>query len=45
MLFIELNKIEGMGNHNELLKSSEEYRKIFIKKFDLDEQKLLKGEI
>jgi hypothetical protein len=35
----------AIGPHEELLLTSEEYRKIFIKKFDLDEKELLKGEI
>lgn len=36
-------KIEAKGDHQELLRTSEEYRKIFVKKFDLDEQDLIKG--
>ncbi|MFW9951748.1 MAG: ABC transporter ATP-binding protein [Candidatus Thorarchaeota archaeon] len=36
-------KIEAKGDHQELLRTSEEYRKIFVKKFDLDEQELIKG--
>jgi len=45
IIVLKNGKIEGMGNHNDLLKSSEEYRKIFIKKFDLDEEQLVKGVI
>jgi len=33
-----------MGTHEDLLKSSEEYQKIFIKKFDIDISKLIKQE-
>ena len=45
IIVLKDGQIEAMGDHNELLKISEEYRKIFVKKFDLDEKKLIKGEI
>jgi ATP-binding cassette subfamily B protein len=45
ILVLKDGRIEAKGTHEELLKSSEEYRKIFVKKFDLDEQKLIRGEI
>ena len=45
IIVLKNGQIEAMGNHNEMLKISEEYRKIFVKKFDLDERKLIKGEI
>ncbi|NHJ22899.1 MAG: ABC transporter ATP-binding protein [Candidatus Lokiarchaeota archaeon] len=43
IIVLKDGKIEAKGDHRELLKISEEYRKIFIKKFDLDEQELLRG--
>jgi ATP-binding cassette subfamily B protein len=45
IIVLKNGKIDAIGTHEELIKTSEEYRKIFVKKFDLDEQKLLKGEI
>ena len=45
IIVLKDGKIEAKGSHQELLKSSEEYRKIFVKKFDLDEQELLRGVI
>jgi ATP-binding cassette subfamily B protein len=45
IIVLKRGKIEALGNHDELLKTSEEYRKIFIKKFDIDEEKLLRGEV
>ncbi len=45
IIVLKDGKIEAKGDHQELLKTSEEYRKIFVKKFDLDEQQLIKGEI
>ena len=35
-------EISAMGSHDELLLSSEEYQKIFIKKFDVDVDQLIK---
>jgi ATP-binding cassette subfamily B protein len=43
IIVLKDGRIEAKGNHNELLRTSEEYRKIFVKKFDLDEQELIKG--
>lgn len=43
ILVLKDGKIEAKGNHQTLLRTSEEYRKIFVKKFDLDEQELKKG--
>lgn len=45
IIVLKDGRIEAKGSHQELLKSSEEYRKIFVKKFDLDEQELLRGVI
>ncbi|MFX0181059.1 MAG: ABC transporter ATP-binding protein [Candidatus Hodarchaeota archaeon] len=45
IIVLKNGEIEAMGDHNELLKISEEYRKIFVKKFDLDEEELIKGDI
>jgi len=43
ILVLKNGVIEAQGNHEEMLRTSEEYRKIFIKKFDLDEDQLLRG--
>ncbi|MHA2037385.1 MAG: ABC transporter ATP-binding protein [Promethearchaeota archaeon] len=43
ILVLKDGKIEAQGDHATLLRTSEEYRKIFVKKFDIDEQKLLRG--
>ena len=43
IIVLKDGKIEAKGNHQELIRTSEEYRKIFVKKFDLDEQELLRG--
>jgi ATP-binding cassette subfamily B protein len=45
IIVLKDGQIEAKGDHNELLKISEEYRKIFVKKFDLDEEQLIRGEI
>ncbi len=42
ILVLKNGEIVAKGNHKELLKTSEEYRKIFIKKFDIEEDQLLK---
>ena len=42
ILVLENGEIVAKGNHEELLKTSEEYRKIFVKKFDIEEDQLLK---
>jgi len=43
ILVLRNGELIAMGTHEDLLCNSEEYRKIFIKKFDLEEQKLIKG--
>ena len=45
IIVLKDGKIEAKGSHQDLLRSSEEYRKIFVKKFDLDEKKLMRGVI
>ena len=40
IIVLKKGKIAARGTHAELLKSSEEYQKIFIKKFDIDISKL-----
>jgi len=42
ILVLKNGEIAAKGNHDELLKTSEEYRKIFVKKFDIEEDQLLK---
>ena len=42
ILVLKNGEIVAKGNHEELLKKSEEYRKIFVKKFDIEEDQLLK---
>ncbi|MHA1372740.1 MAG: ABC transporter ATP-binding protein [Promethearchaeota archaeon] len=42
ILVLKSGEIVAKGNHEQLLKSSEEYRKIFVKKFDISEDQLLK---
>ncbi|MBN1802247.1 MAG: ABC transporter ATP-binding protein [Candidatus Lokiarchaeota archaeon] len=42
IIVLKRGQIEALGTHEELIKSSEEYRKIFVKRFDIDEQSLLK---
>jgi ABC-type multidrug transport system fused ATPase/permease subunit len=39
---LKSGEIVNMGTHEDLLRTSEEYRKIFIKKFDVDIEQLLK---
>ena len=41
ILVLKRGRIEALGTHEQLLRKSEEYRKIFVKRFDLDEKKLL----
>ena len=43
IIVLKDGKIEAKGDHNELLKISEEYRKVFVKKFDIDEKELIRG--
>ena len=42
IIVLKSGEIANMGTHEDLLKTSEEYRKIFIKKFDVDIDQLLK---
>ena len=45
IIVLKNGRIDAKGSHWDLIKRSEEYRKIFVKKFDLDEDQLLRGEI
>ncbi len=42
IIVLKNGEVAAKGNHEELLKTSEEYRKIFVKKFDIEEEQLLK---
>ncbi len=42
ILVLKNGQIDAMGTHEGLLKTSEEYRKIFVKKFDVEVEQLLK---
>jgi len=42
IIVLKNGEITAKGNHEELLKTSKEYRKIFVKKFDIEEDQLLK---
>jgi len=42
IIVLKNGEIAAKGSHEELLKTSEEYRKIFVKKFDIEENQLLK---
>jgi len=42
IIVLKNGEIVAKGPHEELLKSSVEYRKIFVKKFDIEEDKLLR---
>ena len=44
IIVLKRGEIVAEGTHEELLKSSEEYRKIFVKRFDVSLDQLLKGE-
>ncbi|MCK4479227.1 MAG: ABC transporter ATP-binding protein [Candidatus Lokiarchaeota archaeon] len=44
IIVLRKGEISAMGTHEDLLKSSKEYRKIFIKKFDIDINTLIKHE-
>ncbi|MFX0081860.1 MAG: ABC transporter ATP-binding protein [Candidatus Hodarchaeota archaeon] len=41
IVVLKKGEIAAMGTHDELLSTSEEYRKIFVKKFDIDIEKLI----
>ncbi|MFX1457397.1 MAG: ABC transporter ATP-binding protein [Promethearchaeota archaeon] len=42
IIVLKRGEIAAMGTHDDLLETSEEYRKIFIKKFDVDVEELIK---
>jgi len=44
IIVLKRGEIVAEGTHEELLRSSEEYRKIFVKRFDVSLEQLLKGE-
>ena len=44
ILVLKRGEIVAEGTHEELLKTSEEYRKIFVKRFDVKLEQLLEGE-
>jgi ATP-binding cassette subfamily B protein len=44
IIVLKKGEISDIGTHEDLLKSSEEYQKIFIKKFDIDITELIKEE-
>ncbi len=44
ILVMRKGQIIAKGSHDNLLRTSEEYRKIFVKRFNLDEEKLLEEE-
>ena len=43
IIVLKRGEVIAQGTHEELLKTSEDYRKIFIKKFDVSLEQLLKG--
>jgi ATP-binding cassette subfamily B protein len=42
IIVLKKGKIASIGSHEELLQTSTEYRKIFVKKFDIDVNQLIK---
>lgn len=42
IIVLKKGEITAMGSHDDLLRTSEEYQKIFIKKFDVDIDELIK---
>jgi ATP-binding cassette subfamily B protein len=42
IIVLKKGRIESIGTHEDLLKTSEEYQKIFVKRFDVDVKQLLK---
>lgn len=42
IIVLKNGEIAAKGTHEDLLKTSTEYRKIFVKKFDIEEEKLLR---
>jgi ATP-binding cassette subfamily B protein len=45
IIVLKKGKIDAIGRHEDLLKTSDEYQKIFIKRFDVDLKQLLKEEV
>ncbi|MFX0115743.1 MAG: ABC transporter ATP-binding protein, partial [Candidatus Hodarchaeota archaeon] len=45
IIVMKRGEIVAKGTHEELLQTSQEYRKIFVKRFDIDESRLLRGEV
>ncbi|MFX1339530.1 MAG: ABC transporter ATP-binding protein [Promethearchaeota archaeon] len=45
IIVLKKGKIDAIGTHEDLLKTSDEYQKIFIKRFDVDVTQLLKEEV
>jgi ATP-binding cassette subfamily B protein len=45
IIVLKRGEIVAKGSHEELLRISDEYRKIFVKRFDLDEKALIAEEI
>ncbi len=43
ILVLKRGELVAQGTHEQLLETSEEYRKIFVKKFDVDVKQLLEG--
>jgi len=41
IIVLKNGKIEAKGSHEELIKSSEEYQKIFVERFEVNKEKLL----
>ena len=44
IIVLKKGKVDAIGTHDDLLSTSEEYQKIFIKRFDVDLSQLLKEE-
>jgi len=42
IIVLKKGKIASIGSHEELLQTSSEYQKIFVKKFDIDVDQLIK---
>ena len=42
IIVLKNGEITDKGTHEDLIKTSKEYRKIFVKKFDIEEEQLLK---
>ena len=42
IIVLKNGEITDKGTHEDLIKTSKEYRKIFVKKFDIEEEQLLR---